>query len=110
MPFPKTRQIFSSAVSADGDWVFVGDSSYKSIHWRLLESGGQIELRISNKLTLPAASDQEAPLFSPITSGAANAEGAIDVPQSMRWLRFRKTLAGGVPETTEALLHERVET
>lgn len=110
MPFPKTRQIFSSAVSADGDWVFVGDSSYKSIDFGPLEVGGTIELRQSNKLTLPAASDQETPLFNPFTSGAIGAKGMFDIPQLMRWLRFRKTVAGGTSETTLATLQERVQT
>lgn len=110
MPFPKTREIFSSDVAADSNWIFVGDSSYKSIHFRLLEDGGTIELRQSNKLLIPGSSDQEAPLFNPFTSGAANAEGVFDIAQTIRWVRFRKTLAGGSPEATVALLQERVET
>lgn len=110
MPFPKTRQIFSSAVSADGDWVFVGDSTYKSIHYGPLEVDGVVELRMSNSLTLPGAADQESALLAAVTSVAIGFHSFYDVPESVRWLRFRKTTAGGTAETTLARLHERVET
>ena len=106
----KSRQIFSSSGVADGDWFFVGDSSYKSLHFALLELGGTIELRSSNKLTKPASGDQEAPLFLPVTSGEAGTHGFFDISQLMTWLRVRKTAVGGAPETTTAVLREGIIT
>ncbi len=106
----KTRTIFSGSAQADGGWFFVGDSSYKSLHFRLLEDGGIIELRASNKLTIPGAADQESALFDPFTSGEASGHGVFEIHQLVTWLRFRKTLAGGVPEVTEALLRESIVT
>ncbi len=106
----KTREIFSGSAAADGGWFFVGDSSYKSVHFRRLESGGQIELRASNKKTIPASGDQESTLFAPFTSGEAGGQGVFEIHQLITWLRFRKPLAGGTPEVTEALLRESIVT
>lgn len=103
----KSRQMLSSSAAADSGWFFVGDSPYKTIHFSDLEDGGQIEIRASNKLTIPGVSDQEG-LFDSFTSGAPGAHGLVDISQLYTWLRFRKTTAGGVPETTEAVLREGI--
>lgn len=106
----KTREIFSGSAIADGDWFFVGDSSYKSLHFRLLEKNGQIEIRASNKETIPGASDQESTLFEPFTSGEVGGHGIFEIHQLVTWLRFRKLAIGALPEVTEALLREGIIT
>lgn len=108
MPEWKSRQLLSSSAAADSGWFFVGDSPMKSIHFGPLENGGVVEIRGSNKLTIPDTADQEAALFNPFTSGDVGVHGVFEVPSLVVWIRFRKVTAGGVPETTIAVMREEI--
>lgn len=110
MAFTKNRELLSSSAEADGDWVFVGDSVYKAIHFGPLESGGIVEVRGSNDDLKPAVGEQDALVGVAITSGGAGFHGVIELAEFLRWVRFRKTTAAGSPETTVARLNEQVST
>lgn len=97
------KQILSSSAVSEGEWTDIGAMAPQlTVIVYGFAAGDIAQIYVSNKtavpaLAVPAAGDGTVKLGSDIT-----ADLGVIVDADWRWIRVRKSAAGGTPATTKA--------
>ena len=106
MAYYDNRVLLSNTAVDDGTWIEATQFNVPlSITLEGFNAGDIAQVRVSNALGLtpPANTAHEIQYGTDIT-----AVGKVEVTAPFRWVKVRKSAAGGTPATTVAKLHAQI--